>query len=92
MHEERGGAAPVESGDCGEEAGACQREYVLVEVIGKRFLHKMVRIIVGTLVDVGRGVLSPSDMQRIIDATDRHASSVTTAPARGLSLVWTKYD
>jgi tRNA pseudouridine38-40 synthase len=82
----------VESGGDGEEAGACQREYVLVEVIGKRFLHKMVRIIVGTLVDVGRGVLSPSDMQRIIDATDRHASSVSTAPARGLSLVWTRYD
>lgn len=69
-HEERGGLAPPE-----DETSGSAREYVVIEVRGRRFLHKMVRIIVGTLVDVGRGVLAPSDMQRILDATDRQASA-----------------
>ncbi len=48
-----------------------------------RFLRNMVRAIVGTLVDVGRGRLSPEDFRNIVAARDLSLSS-TSAPARGL--------
>ena len=51
----------------------------------------MVRNIVGTLVEIGRGSLSPSDLTRILDARDRTAAG-PTAPARGLYLVEVVYN
>ncbi len=48
-----------------------------------RFLRNMVRAIVGTLVDVGRGKLSPEDFRNIAVARDLSLAS-TSAPARGL--------
>lgn len=56
---------------------------VLVE--GSAFLHNMVRIIVGTLVDVGRGRLDPSCIDDAFATRDRSALG-TTAPAHGLTL------
>lgn len=50
-----------------------------------RFLRNMVRAIVGTLVDVGRGRYSPDDFERIIAARDLSLSS-GSAPAQGLFL------
>lgn len=55
-----------------------------------RFLHTMVRSLVGTLVDVGRGYLSVSDFVGIMKANDRKKAG-PTAPARGLYLVEVKY-
>ncbi len=55
------------------------------------FLHHMVRNIVGTLVEIGRGSLEPSDLTRILNARDRTAAG-PTAPARGLYLVEVIYD
>ncbi len=52
---------------------------------GDGFLKNMVRIIVGTLVDCGRGRNSPSVMAEIIAGRDRAAAGIT-APARGLIL------
>jgi len=67
------------------------RTSVLVyEVTGNGFLHHMVRNIVGTLVEVGRGKLKPSDMLRILNARDR-ALAGPTAPAQGLCLVKVSY-
>ncbi|MDR3137522.1 MAG: tRNA pseudouridine(38-40) synthase TruA [Tannerellaceae bacterium] len=54
-------------------------------ITADRFLRNMVRAIVGTLLDVGRGKLSVSDFQRIIDARDRAAAS-TSAPPHALFL------
>ena len=50
----------------------------------------MVRNIVGTLVEVGRGKLSVDDFERILEARDRCQAGMT-APAQGLFLVEVKY-
>ncbi|MCR4403436.1 MAG: tRNA pseudouridine(38-40) synthase TruA [Firmicutes bacterium] len=54
------------------------------------FLYNMVRIIVGTLLLVGAGKLSPADVERIRDARDRRLAG-PTAPAKGLCLVQVDY-
>ncbi len=62
-----------------------------IRVRGNGFLYNMVRIIAGTLVEVGRGHIRPEEVEGIIDACDR-AKAGPTAPARGLRLVEIKYD
>ena len=57
---------------------------------GSGFLHHMVRNIVGTLLDVGRGRTSASAVPRIIAACKRSAAG-PTAPARGLHLLSVTY-
>jgi tRNA pseudouridine38-40 synthase len=57
-----------------------------ITIEGTAFLQHMVRIIVGTLVQVGRGRLEPEDMARIRDSLDRRLAG-QTAPAQGLCLV-----
>ncbi len=59
-------------------------------VTGSGFLHHMVRNIVGTLVEVGRGSLQVEDVRRILAAKDRAAAG-PTAPAQGLFLVGVEY-
>jgi tRNA pseudouridine38-40 synthase len=56
-----------------------------IVVTGNRFLHNMVRIIVGTLVDVGRGQLAAGAMQRALHSRRREDLGMT-APASGLYL------
>lgn len=56
-----------------------------------RFLRNMVRSLVGTLVDVGRGRYSPEEFGAILDARDLALSSAG-APAQGLYLSDVKYD
>ena len=60
------------------------------EVRGNGFLHHMVRNITGTLIEVGRGKLSPADVLRILEARDRSLAG-PTAPARGLCLMKVEY-
>jgi tRNA pseudouridine38-40 synthase len=55
-----------------------------------RFLRNMVRAIVGTLVDVGRGKITPEEFAALVDARDLNLSS-GGAPARGLFLTEIKY-
>ncbi|HEY4011632.1 MAG TPA: tRNA pseudouridine(38-40) synthase TruA [Acidobacteriaceae bacterium] len=69
-----------------------RRDDLLVfRIAGTGFLHHMVRNIVGTLVEIGRGSLEPADLTRILAARDRSAAG-PTAPARGLYLVEVLYD
>ncbi|MEI6805106.1 MAG: tRNA pseudouridine(38-40) synthase TruA [Myxococcaceae bacterium] len=56
-----------------------------IDIRGNAFCHNMVRIIVGTLVDVGLGKLKPADIQTILEKRDRTEAG-RTAPAHGLSL------
>jgi tRNA pseudouridine38-40 synthase len=62
-----------------------------IEVEGDRFLHRMVRIIAGTLIDVGRGRLAPCAIQRGIETGMRDVLG-TTAPACGLYLAAMELD
>lgn len=55
-------------------------------VQGNRFMYNMVRIIAGTLVDVGRGRKEPGAASRALDSKDRRDLGMT-APAHGLRLV-----
>lgn len=67
------------------------RSSILVyEVRGSGFLHHMVRNIVGTLLEVGVGKLSPQDVVSILEARDRTRAG-PTAPASGLSLMKVEY-
>ena len=53
-------------------------------VRGKGFLYNMVRIIVGTLVQVGQGSMVPEDVRHALDAQDRRTTAAT-APPHGLT-------
>ena len=63
-----------------------QSENVIIEVSGDGFLYNMVRIIVGTLTEVGLGKKRPEDVRNIIESRDRQKAG-HTAPAEGLYLV-----
>jgi tRNA pseudouridine38-40 synthase len=65
-------------------------EWVYV-IRGKSFLRYMVRKIVGTLVDVGRGKLSPKDIPELLALRDRSKSGATIAP-HGLCLEEVEYE
>jgi tRNA pseudouridine38-40 synthase len=58
---------------------------LLVEAAADGFLYKMVRNLVGTLVEVGRGAFTPDDVQRILAGRDRSLAG-PTAPPQGLIL------
>ena len=60
--------------------------YITMRVTGSGFLYNMVRIISGTLIEIGNGQYPPERMQRILDAKDR-AVAGPTAPAQGLTLM-----
>jgi len=52
---------------------------------GNGFLYNMVRIIVGTLVEVGQGKRAPAELAEILAACDREKAG-KTAPAKGLTM------
>jgi len=64
---------------------------IKIRVIGNRFLYKMVRNLVGTLVYVGCGKLKVFDIPNILEAKDRTLAGMT-APAKGLFLHKAYYD
>jgi tRNA pseudouridine38-40 synthase len=61
-------------------------EHIDFLVAGTAFLKNMVRIMVGTLVDVGTGRFSPDEVSGILQGRDRTAAG-QTAPAAGLCLM-----
>jgi tRNA pseudouridine38-40 synthase len=65
-------------------------EFWEFEITGNAFLQHMVRIIVGTLLEVGRGKRSPADVSDILAARDRRRAG-KTAPPHGLCLVEVLY-
>ena len=65
-------------------------DFVDLEGTADSFLHQMVRVIAGTLVEIGRGKRAPEDIASILAARDRNAAGVT-APAHGLYLTHVRY-
>ncbi len=64
---------------------------ITIRITGNGFLYNMVRIIVGTLIRVGRGFYEPEKVKEILEAKDRKAAGVT-APAHGLMLMEINYE
>ena len=67
-----------------------ERDHIGIELTGNGFLYNMVRIIAGTLVDVGLGKINPKDIPEIINSKDRTRAG-KTLPPQGLYLVEVKY-
>ena len=65
-------------------------EKVYIELTGSGFLYNMVRIIAGTLLDVGIGKIEPKEIPEIIECKDRKKAG-KTLPAVGLYLVEVTY-
>lgn len=70
--------------------GAWEGRELTIRIRGNGFLYNMVRIIVGTLLRVGRGFYTPEQVRDILEAKNRQAAGVT-APPQGLVLVGIEY-
>jgi tRNA pseudouridine38-40 synthase len=67
-----------------------RRDRFAIVLEGDGFLYNMVRAIVGTLLDVGRGKMGEAEVRAILEARDRTLAGAT-APAEGLYLVSVQY-
>lgn len=67
-----------------------QGQELVFEIEGDRFLRHMVRILVGTMAEIGRGRRRPEGMAQLLESTDRTLAG-PTAPAQGLCLVSVDY-
>ncbi len=65
-------------------------EFICFDIVADGFLYNMVRTIMGTLVNVGRGTWTPADVERILKSQSRSLAG-STAPACGLYLVSVDY-
>lgn len=81
---------PIALSPLEEGASHADGRLLRFEITGTGFLRHMVRIIVGTLVDIGRGQLDASEMARIIESRDRRRAG-QTAPPHGLILWKVQY-
>jgi len=64
--------------------------FIFIYIKANSFLYKMVRNIVGTLVEVGREKITPFRIKQILEAKNRKYAG-PTAPPQGLYLVWVSY-
>jgi tRNA pseudouridine38-40 synthase len=85
-------AVPSDAGDA-NLAAACddQHPVIVYEITGDGFLRHMVRNIVGTLVEIGRGRRAIAWLDDVLASADRTQAG-RTAPAEGLFLVRVEYD
>lgn len=66
------------------------QDMLRIRITGSGFLYNMVRIIVGTLVEVGKGSIAPEYVKDILNACDREKAG-PTLPACGLTLIGYEY-
>ena len=72
------------------KAGEAEFPEVKMAFAGNGFLPNMVRILSGTLIEIGEGVRKPEDMENILTGCDRDLAG-STAPAHGLTLLKVDY-
>ncbi len=93
--EDRGTVRPLDSIEFGSggflAVGEQSENLHHIDFTAPGFLYKMVRNLVGTLVDVGLGKLTSEDVGKILESRDRTQAS-KTAPARGLCLIEVCYE
>ena len=68
-----------------------QNDEITIRITGNGFLYNMVRIIAGTLVQVGRGYFAPEQVKEMLEAKKRTAAGIT-APPQGLKLIKIEYE
>lgn len=66
-------------------------DIITIRVTGNGFLYNMVRIIAGTLVQVGGGAVAPDEVGEILAKKDRSAAG-PTAPAHGLTMMGIEFE
>ena len=66
-------------------------DLITIELTGNGFLYNMIRIIAGTLLEVGQGKIEPEEVKNILEAQDRSKAG-KTLPPNGLTLVRVIYD
>lgn len=66
------------------------KELIYIDIVADGFLYNMVRNIVGTLIEIGRGRFKKGDLKKILLGRDRKLAG-STAPAKGLSLIKVNY-
>ena len=74
----------------GAQVKTTDEAYIVIRVSGNGFLYNMVRIIAGTLLEVGKGNIEAKSLENRIAAADRSQAG-PTAPARGLKLIRIQY-
>ena len=72
------------------EAEVLGRRLIAIDLAANAFLQHMVRVIVGTVLLVGRGRMTVVDLQRVLERRDRKAAGPTAA-AHGLTLTSVRY-
>ena len=72
------------------EVKKAENNRIYIELTGNGFLYNMVRIISGTLVEVGLGKIKPEEIKTIIESKDRQKAG-KTLPAHGLYLMNVNY-
>lgn len=68
-----------------------ENDIITIRVTGNGFLYNMVRIIAGTLIEVGAGKRRPEEIKDILEAENRDAAG-PTAPAQGLTMMGIVYE
>ena len=66
-------------------------DMITIRISGEGFLYNMVRIIAGTLIEIGNGQYPPEQMGEILQACDRESAG-PTAPAKGLTLLGIQFE
>ena len=66
-------------------------DIIRIRVTGNGFLYNMVRIIAGTLIEVGSGKRVPEEILDMLEKTDRQSAG-PTAPACGLTMIGIEYE
>jgi tRNA pseudouridine38-40 synthase len=72
-------------------AVAAAGDVIRIEIAADGFLHRMVRTIVGTLIECGRGTRDPGELPAIVQSRRRERAGLT-APPHGLYLAGVRYD
>jgi len=85
----------VEELDAGSDVigvGGDQVKLVRMRVSGSGFLYHMVRILAGTLMEVGQGKMTVDEVRGVLESADRFKNPGPTLPPMGLRLEWIRYE
>ena len=74
-----------------ESSWSKQGDFLYYDICGSGFMYNMVRILVGTMLEIGKGYIPVDSLQKALASKDR-SNSGATAPAHGLAMTRVEYD